>query len=134
MANIKDFISSSSNENIISLTYLLLMANVLGLAIFIESNPKQKKHFTKPSAETVIPVNKEDTLSDDKSIDKALEDNDLEKAESLNDSLETAKNPAIDIKPRNKDNVISFKEAMVLKSQENKPPLKPLKWNFPNKL
>lgn len=145
MADIKDFFSGSGNQTTASMAYLLLMANVLGLAIFIDgkkgihSSVKEPSNKDNPIKQSMKPVlttcNKGITDIADE-IEQTLDEN-IEDKPKKNDAVfeqieQTAKQNSEEM-PRKRDNIIDFKEAVALRTQETKPPLKPLIWKFPEK-
>lgn len=133
MADIRDFISGSGKESTVPLAYLLLMANVLGLAVFIDGKPKQKNKMIKPYA-SIVPETTSNTeiISDANNIiEETLEEKKAEKPKGKDIVQEPVIEQEMQIKHKNKNNVIDFKQAVALKTHDIKQPLKPLIWHFP---
>jgi hypothetical protein len=149
MADIKDFFSSSNgNQNVTSLAYLLLMANVLGLAVFLDG--KKSELLTLPQRpEQKIQQSKQFTDSspvvfDNKKIDPAVEGKTAqikktkiqeksEREDTVFEQVEQTTEQEDKEIAQLKDNIIDFKGAVALRTQETKQSLKPLIWNFPKK-
>lgn len=119
MADIKDILSSSGTKNTVSLVYLLLMANVLGLAVFMDN--RNNKVSVSQASEQKVKANQ--VIQSDKEIVAEHET----KSELSNLTIDNKE------KPENKANVINFKEAVAFKTKDSKLRLKPLIWNFPQK-
>lgn len=146
MADMKDIFSGSGNQTTASMAYLLLMANVLGLAIFIDgkkgvhSFSKEsgyKNNRTKQTIEQVSTIGEKSIVSEIADQNEpTTEDNTKESSEKnhvmFNQNQQTVEQSNEEI-PKFRDNIIDFKEAVALRTQETKQPLKPLIWNFPKK-
>lgn len=146
MANMKDFFSDSGNQTTASMAYLLLMANVLGIAIFIDgkkslqSPVRERKNKKLQMTQTVKPV----SPIDDKHIVSEIPDEIMRTTEEIIEEKSEENQVVFDqveqiAKQNNKevpklrDNIIDFKEAVASRTQETKQPLKPLIWHFPKK-
>ncbi|HHY41864.1 MAG TPA: hypothetical protein GX514_03325 [Thermoanaerobacterales bacterium] len=150
MADIRDFFSRMGNESTASVAYLLLMANILGLVVCLESrkteNVIQKESLTsndKATTQAVKPqdLSKAETFLKvmDKNKHKLEDTNVAEEAKTVNKSIETPRVDTIESKNKTEptkstDKIIDFKEAVATRIQEAKEPLKPLVWKFPKSL
>lgn len=151
MAEIRDFFSPIGKGSSASMAYLLLMANLLGLVVYLDSKqgkayPQKSEGETKKKTlavedkgtnETIKLAPVEDTAANLDTKDqneKPLEDN-MEKAKTRekpieNEEVETiSKNKKEEVKT--KDNIIDFKEVVATRTQETKKTLEPLVWRFP---
>jgi len=161
MAKIGDFFPIMGyNESTASIVYLLLMANVLGLAVYFDGKKNVKTCVREPKNEiqkesltssltfptddnttnqttnTASFVNDNETISNvTNNIEQNSEDT-LDKEEPQKKRVETNQVESISIKNnkeqlKTRDNIIDFKEAVASKVKETKQPLEPLVWRFP---
>ncbi|NLZ53222.1 MAG: hypothetical protein GX892_08755 [Thermoanaerobacteraceae bacterium] len=161
MADIRDFFSRLGNESTASMAYLLLMANVLGLAAYFEGKKNVKSFAPKPentfqkdtlTATTALPTSNEKATNQivepaSSTDDKKTIQNVTDKIEqNLADNIEKEKAQKKHIEPnqveatiaknkeeqtKTRDNIINFKEAVASRAHEPKKPLEPLVWRFP---
>jgi len=158
MAKIGDFFHfMGQDESTVPLAYLLLMANVLGLAVYFDSKKKTKTCMQETLPQNLAVDKKDQTASqitiqsnsgDDKSamvsqvpdnIDQSLDEmiDKVDEKKIQKDDSETNQWESTD-KKSNKEqlntrgNVIDFKELAAAKGRESKRPLEPLVWRFPS--
>lgn len=146
MADIRDFFSSSGNQTTASMAYLLLMANVLGLAIFIDGKngiqqlaekPRKRDYQMKQTLKPVSSKSNKDIILEIADANELTIDKNVKNKSGENDTefeqIDLAfKQKNIEISEL-RDNIINFKEAVALRNKEIKQPLKPLIWSFPEK-
>jgi len=160
MAEVRDFFSRLGKESTASIAYLLLMANVLGIAVYFDGkknvktctrepkNAIQKETLTpsltfatndKTTNQTAKPasiVNDKETISNvTNNIEQNLEDT-IDKEQPQKKRVETNQVESISTKNnkeqlKTRDNIIDFKEVVASKVKETKQPLEPLVWRFP---
>jgi len=163
MANTGDFFRVLDNgESTMPLAYLLLMANILGLAVYLDSKKKTKTCIkeaeNKLEKETPTPISEihtnEKTISNIKKSTSLEEIQDtfsnvtldrvtnlestIDEKKSLKGSLEVISNRLLSEKPEKeepkaRDKIIDFKDAVASKGKEAKRTLEPLVWRFPAK-
>ncbi|HQA59731.1 MAG: hypothetical protein WBJ82_03120 [Tepidanaerobacteraceae bacterium] len=159
MAKIGDYFQSMDNDgSTMSIAYLLLMANVLGIAVYLDCKKKAKAYTreaekdmdeeTLPPGSTLIKKGKSTTqidkqLSfDNEKVTELASDNgqNLEKKadkakvqEKITETNQVEATAEIDNKKQihTKDNIIDFKEAVASKGKGKKQVLEPLVWRFP---
>jgi len=148
MADIRDFFSRFENESTASMAYLLLMANILGLVVYLDSrktesvihnqalttNDKATIQSTEPQGLSEIKA--ASNVADHK---QQAKDFSTEEAKFPKKIIETTQAETITLKNKKEqlktaDNVIDFKEAVATRTQEQKEPLKPLVWKFPKSI
>lgn len=161
MSNLKDLIDYPEKSNRLTIVYLLLLANILGMTVFL--GQKRDNSVTENNKDFRLTTNQEkngENIEEKKNVQGDVKDgmcltNDnkqrevpVEKTDSLLTTLpETPKSntvinnaqddaPQLTLKEQHathKDNVIDFNTISAeRKVQEKKEPLKPLVWNFPN--
>ncbi len=156
MGDVKNFSPGYEDEITTPVIYLLLMANVLGLVVFLDD--KMSKHASikkngyknyprnHPMEQIVKPVptisdksvmselNIENKSTSDDNIKEISDkkDKDKNKYMALEQIEQTVKQTDKEI-PKHRDNIIRFKETTDHNKQMVKQPLEPLIWHFPTK-
>ena len=163
MAKRGDFfhIMEENGESAVHLAYLLIMANVLGLAVFLDNSKKKTKTFTgvkedltvkqaasssmkvedKAKTDQVekVPIQIQVQKDADVQVTNTIEQNakdgiSEEKAQESVKAGHVQSTTEKKVKEQsNKDNIIELKEVMASKGRESKRHLEPLVWRFPKK-
>lgn len=134
MSDIKDFITGPSSNSATSIIYIMLMANVLGLAVYMGN--KRDAIFSSDTIVEKAEENKKtidnDTIGEEKvEIEKTTKGEESQITTAAVESSNTEDEMDANLEREMDNKVIDFSEIVLLKKTEKKQPLKPLIWRFP---
>ncbi|NLU09991.1 MAG: hypothetical protein GXW90_03425 [Tepidanaerobacter acetatoxydans] len=153
MGDVKNFSPGYEDEITTPVIYLLLMANVLGLVVFLDD--KMSKHTSikkngyknHPRNHAMKQIVKTlPTIYDKNIMSELTTENELTSDDNIPDKKDKDKNKDVVLEqieqtieqidkeiPKHRDYIIRFKETTDYNKQVAKQPLEPLVWHFPIK-
>ena len=133
MADIKDMILNPQRQTKATLAYTLLMANVLGLTIFLDGSGILNRVLKGSQDSEAAKKTASEMGSKEEILGKGLEKDMTRTLKTMEVSPSEVPIPENPKAERSRGNVIDFREAAALRSLESLEERKALVWHFPKK-